>query len=115
MADLTEKKFGPVIPPPRPHPVPFPPAMPIPPGMTMQDWMSYINSYIDVRARQLYDKLKSLISASDQEQEKDYILLKDWTTHAIHRLYIDNGIIYTREGRSVGEIPNDLYEDDNAE
>ena len=52
-AELKEKKFGYVVqPPPCPHHHPFPPPPgPIPPGMTMQDWMTYINSYIDVRAR----------------------------------------------------------------
>ena len=63
-SDLKEKKFGYVVQPPPcpcPHPHPFPPPPgPIPPGMTVQDWMTYINSYIDLRARQLYDKLKDL-------------------------------------------------------
>ena len=63
-SDLKEKKFGYVVQPPPcpcPHPHPFPPPPgPIPPGMTVQDWLTYINSYIDLRARQLYDKLKDL-------------------------------------------------------
>lgn len=32
--------------------------MPIPPGISTHDWIQYINSYIDIRARQIYDKLK---------------------------------------------------------
>lgn len=73
MAELKEKKFGYVVnPPPGPHKhiiphipgnpfmQPPPPPVPLPPGMTMQDWMAYINSYIDVRARQLYDRLKDI-------------------------------------------------------
>lgn len=32
--------------------------------ITMGEWMHYINTYIDVRARQIYDKLKALIPTS---------------------------------------------------
>lgn len=58
--ELKPKKFGYVVHPLPPHP-PMPPLPPPPPGISMADWISYINSYIDVRARQLYDKLKSLV------------------------------------------------------
>ena len=62
--DLTEKQFGYVVPPVchHHHPIPPPPPPPAPPpGISMQDWMNYINAYIDVRARQMYEKLKELI------------------------------------------------------
>ena len=62
MSELQEKKFGYVVHPPHHHCVPpCPPPGPIPPGMSVKDWTDYINSYIDVRARQIYDKLKGLI------------------------------------------------------
>ena len=61
MAELKPKKFGYVVHPPPPPPAyVFPTPPPPPPGMSMTDWIAYINSYIDVRARQLYDKLKKL-------------------------------------------------------
>ena len=61
---LNERKFGYVVQPnhhhchPCPPPPPYP--MPIPPGISTQDWIQYINTYIDVRARQIYDKLKKI-------------------------------------------------------
>ena len=63
MADLKEKKFGFVVQKHHPHCHPCPPPFPgsIPPGINMQDWINYINSYIDVRARQMYEKLKKLV------------------------------------------------------
>ena len=75
MAELKEKKFGYVVqppfppPPPPPKPYPFPPPpRPLPPGMTVADWTAYINSYIDVRARQLYDKLKGLVTKAGVQE-----------------------------------------------
>lgn len=75
MAELKEKKFGYVVQPPPPPPCPLPhfpikAPFPIPPGMNVQDWTLYINSYIDVRARQLYDKLKKLMQ---QQQTADNV------------------------------------------
>lgn len=45
MEDLKERKFG-FMPPPPP-----PPQCPTHGGISMGDWMKYINTYIDVRAR----------------------------------------------------------------
>ena len=85
----------PPYPPCRPYPPPPPPG-PIPPGLTVQDWMMYINSYIDVRARQLYDKLKELYSKQD-EKAKDYVLLKDVETEKIYKVYVKNAELETDE------------------
>jgi hypothetical protein len=120
MADLKEKKFGYVVQPPppphihpHPHPHPFLPPLPpgpVPPGMTVQDWMTYINSYIDVRARQLYDKLKSLYSQQLGNSDDDihnYILFRDQGNNKIYKLFMYNGSVHTDEhtvdpnGRSV--------------
>ena len=73
----------------------FPPA---PPGFTVKDWVAYINSYIDVRARQLYDKLKGLYSQQIDDATKvvhDYVLLKDQATGQIKKLYISNDNLFT--------------------
>ena len=69
MSELQEKKFGYVVHPPHHHCVPpCPPPGPIPPGMSVKDWTDYINSYIDVRARQIYDKLKGLVPGGGGEK-----------------------------------------------
>lgn len=99
-AELKEKKFGYVVEQPScPHHPPFPPPPgPIPPGMTVADWTNYINSYIDVRARQLYEKLKKLISEGsvpgegETSEPKTYILLKDINNpNDIYKVYIQDG------------------------
>lgn len=46
-AENTEERCCPMPPPPPPHPG----MGPVPPYMTVNDWITYINSYIDVRAR----------------------------------------------------------------
>ena len=91
-AELKEKKFGYVVEQPScPHHPPFPPPPgPIPPGMTVADWTNYINSYIDVRARQLYDKLK------DKDVVKDFILLKDQKDDKVYEVYIYDGALHSR-------------------
>lgn len=101
-AELKEKKFGYVVqPPPCPHVYPVKPPLPpgpVPPGMTVQDWTTYINSYIDLRARQLYDKLKDLYSSSggvivdNTERAHQYILLKDENGDT-HKVTIRNGVL----------------------
>ena len=53
--DLKPRKFGYLVYPPPPFP-PHPPAPP--PGIHVSDWIAYINSYIDARARQIYEKVK---------------------------------------------------------
>ena len=69
MAEQTERKFGYMIPPPHDCNCVQPPHGCVQPPhgcsthheVSMADWMHYINSYIDVRARQIYDKLKGQI------------------------------------------------------
>ena len=85
MSEMQEKKFGYVVHPPHHHCFPPPPG-PIPPGMSVKDWTDYINSYIDVRARQIYDKLKRLIpeggSGSGGVQEVTYTQSSDLGSNA---------------------------------
>ncbi len=92
--NLKERKFGYAVLPPPPHPpCPHPPHPPhhcIPAGMTVRDWINYINSYIDVRARQLYDKLK------DKDVVKDFILLKDQKDDKVYEVYIYDGALHSR-------------------
>lgn len=72
MAELKEKKFGYVVQPPCPgHHPPFPPP---PPGVTVQDLMTYINQYVDVRAKQIYNKLIEKFPGGDMETIKTQIL-----------------------------------------
>jgi len=100
MAELTEKKFGYVVNSPHHcHPPCPPPPRPIPPSMTVKDWMEYINSYIDVRARQIYDKLKKLIPGGGSSSEvwpKDFILLRDISTNQVYEVYMENGSLSSR-------------------
>lgn len=71
MAELKEKKFGYVVQPPCPHHPPFPPP---PPGVTVQDLMTYINQYVDVRAKQIYNKLIEKFPGGDMETIKTQII-----------------------------------------
>ena len=104
MAEQTEKKFGYVVNPPKPPcppiPPPFPPRPlpPIPPGMNVRDWLAYINSYVDVRARQLYDKLKKLISdiGTKDNVPRDAIFLRDVSTSQVYKVYMQNGVLVSR-------------------
>ena len=72
---------------------------PTPPGFTVKDWVAYINSYIDVRARQLYDKLKGLYTQQVDSDSivHDYILLKDQVTGEVKRLFIANDNVFTED------------------
>ena len=73
---------------------------PTPPGFTVKDWVAYINSYIDVRARQLYDKLKGMYNQKIDENdgvEHNYVLLKDQKTGEIKKLFISGDILYTED------------------
>lgn len=73
MSELQEKKFGYVVHPPHHHCIPpCPPPGPIPPGMSVKDWTDYINSYIDVRARQIYDKLKNMVPGGGEKTTVTY-------------------------------------------
>lgn len=100
----TKRKFEPIVnqgkvqcpppPPPCPHPLPPPGPCPHPHGQIFQGCIAYINSYIDVRMRQLYIKLKDLIHkiAGKYHGPWDYILLRD-TDHPddIYKVYITEG------------------------
>ena len=98
----TKRKFEPIVnqgkvqcpPPPCPHPLPPPGPCPHPHGQIFQGCIAYINSYIDVRMRQLYIKLKDLIHkiAGKYHGPWDYILLRD-TNHPddIYKVYITEG------------------------
>ena len=63
--------------------------------------MTYINSYIDVRARQLYDKLKELYSTVNgisDDTVHEYVLLRDQIDRGkVYKLYMYNGSICTEE------------------
>lgn len=65
----------------------------------MQDWINYINSYIDVRARQMYEKLKGLVVNPPTPVDnpvKDYILLRDKTNSEVHVLFIKDGSVHSQ-------------------
>ena len=104
MADeMTEKKFGYVVNPPKPPmppcpPPPYPPPPPMPPGFSVRDWLAYINSYVDVRARQLYDKLKKLVLDGDWKDKvvKKSIFLSDTTDGNVYKVYMQNGTLMSR-------------------
>ena len=97
--------------------------------VTMGEWMHYINTYIDVRARQIYDKLKALIptssgvvnkiiagdnitvtpesgqgtvtiNAKDEDKIKDFILIRDKTTNKIYKVFMSDNVICTEESDS---------------
>ena len=105
MSDLKEKKFGFVVHPPHPmpcnpYPFPCPVPGPIPPGIHTQDWLSYINSYIDVRARQMYEKLKEQLNKpstppSVDNPIRDYVLLKEKYTNKVYMVWIEDGVLHT--------------------
>ena len=118
MAELKAKKFGYVVHPPPPpnfHP-PYPPPPPPPPGISMTDWIAYINSYIDVRARQLYDKLKGLYNAKIEETDDlvhDHICFRDpYSSTGVRKMYINNDTLFTEEyappSRDVDEILTEI-------
>lgn len=74
--------------------------------MSMTDWIAYINSYIDVRARQLYDKLKGLYEGqvdSSDNTVHNYILLRDKGTGDIRRVFIHNDVICTDDWTGTGQ------------
>ena len=101
MAELKEKKFGyavvPPCPPCPPHPLPpFPPG-PIPPGMTVHDWVQYINNYVDVRARQIYNKLKDELDIGSTEKVHNKLLLKDINNGKTYEVFMKDGILCSDE------------------
>ena len=71
MAEMTERSFGYTCCPPPNHSC-------TPGHITTGDWMQYINAYMDVRARQIYEKLKGMIGTGGSDNiTGDYLILKD--------------------------------------
>ena len=73
---------------------------PTPPGFTVKDWVAYINSYIDVRARQLYEKLKGKYQQKIDDTDgivHQFLLLEDQATHKVKRLWIENDNLFTED------------------
>lgn len=69
------------------------PATVIPPGFTVNDWTQYINTFIDVRIRGLYQKLLKCLPT-----ERTNVLLKDQADPTrIYKMFIQNGAICTEE------------------
>ena len=65
----------------------------IPPGFTVNDWTQYINTYIDVRIRGLYDRLVKCLPT-----ERMRVLLRDQADLTrIFKLFIQQGVICTEE------------------
>ena len=77
MSDLKEKKFGYIVNnqpcPGHLHP-PYPPMPPPIPGVTMKDLIQYVNSYIDVRAKQIYEKIKEQWGGIDKQEIIDAVI-----------------------------------------
>lgn len=115
MSEMNEKSFS-CCPPPH--------QCPSHGNISMSDWMQYINTYIDVRARQIYDKLKGLIpgvgggvtkiiagknitispssgigdvviNAEVGSDIKDWIVLRDQLTSVNYKVFIEDGTICT--------------------
>lgn len=69
------------------------PATVVPPGFTVNDWTQYINTFIDVRIRGLYQKLLKCLPT-----ERTNVLLKDQADPSrTYRLFIQQGEICTEE------------------
>lgn len=92
MAEMTERKFG-YMPPPPPHQCPHDG------HISMGEWMQYINAYIDVRARQIYDKLKGQIGTGGSGEE-----------NIINQIKV-NGLVQTPINKTVNiSVPTDASE-----
>lgn len=123
MAELKPKKFGYVVHPPHPPAfnAPYPPPPPPPPGISTTDWIAYINSYIDVRARQLYDKLKSLYQQKIEENDEkvhQFILFADNAdpSHPVKQMYVSGDTLYTTPYTgTTREAEVDLSLDDSSD
>ena len=107
---METKKFNPIVnqgqstscppmPPPGPHPVPPPGPCPHPHGQIFQGCVAYINSYIDVRMRQLFIKLKKLVQTIAEKfcGPWDYIILRD-TNHPdnTYKVYVTDGNVMSQ-------------------
>lgn len=67
--------------------------------ITTQDWMQYINTYIDLRARQIYDKLKGQIGDGSTGSTGE--------VNVINQIKV-NGLIQTPINKSVDiSVPTD--------
>lgn len=119
---METKKFEPIVnqgqgmfcpppaPPPCPHPLPPPGPCPAPHGQIFQGCIAYINSYIDVRMRQLYIKLKETIRkiAENCFGPWNYIILRD-INHPENRykVYISDGNLCSKPLESSDEISDE--------
>ena len=87
-------------PPPCPHPHPLPPPVPCPHphGKIFQGCVTYINSYIDIRAKQLYAKIKDYVKkiASKYNGPWDHIILRD-VNHPEneYKVYVKDGNLFS--------------------
>ena len=94
MSDLKEKKFGYIVnnqPCPGHFHPPYPPMPPPIPGVTMKDLIQYVNSYIDVRAKQIYEKIKEHQGGIDKQEIIDAVIVqfRDEIGNEVKR-YIEN-------------------------
>lgn len=91
-----------------PHPLPPPGPCPHPHGQMFQGCIAYINSYIDVRMRQLYIKLKNMLQKWGQtggisQVPLDYILLRDTSNpEHIYKVCVTDGCL---RSNPIVEIP----------
>lgn len=96
MSDLKEKKFGYIVnnqPCPGHFHPPYPPMPPPIPGVTMKDLIQYVNSYIDVRAKQIYEKIKEHQGGIDKQEIIDAVIaqFRDEIGNEVQR-YIENHV-----------------------
>ena len=96
MSDLKEKKFGYIVnnqPCPGHFHPPYPPMPPPVPGVTMKDLIQYVNSYIDVRAKQIYEKIKEHQGGIDKQEIIDAVIaqFRNEIGNEVQR-YIENHI-----------------------
>lgn len=92
MAEMTERSFGYTCCPPPNHSC-------TPGHITTGDWMQYINAYMDVRARQIYEKLKGMIGTGGSDNiTGDYLILKDQNNpNKKYKVFIVDGTICSEE------------------
>ena len=91
------------MPPPCPPPCPIPGPHPLPPpcphshGKIFQGCIAYINAYIDVRVRQLYQLLKGIIQKISSQYcgPWNYIILRDSKDGSLHRVQVIDGILHS--------------------
>ncbi len=113
---MKSKKFNPIVNQKQdatscsPMPSPCRPTpCPAPHGHIFQGCIAYINSYIDVRMRQLYIKLKNMLQKWGQaggisQIPLDYILLRDTSnSEHIYKVYITDGCL---RSNPIVEIPD---------